>query len=150
MKSTMDTTRLATGRRTPAPAVPRRSVQDRPEWRALAACRGVATLFYKSDLDSDELTQHRVTKAKMLCAQCPVRPQCAAHALSVAEPYGIWGGFTESERALLLTTDWRRYADRGCTAVDVANLQTRLHALRVEERATPAHRSPRHGAGRVS
>ena len=87
MKSTMDSTRVGAG--------PARSGNDRPEWRTFAACRGVATLFYKSDLDSDELTQHRVTKAKMLCARCPVRPQCAAYALTMAEPYGIWGGFTD-------------------------------------------------------
>ena len=24
--------------------------------------------------------------------------QCAAHALSVREPYGVWGGLTEEER----------------------------------------------------
>lgn len=133
MKSTMDSTRVGAG--------PARSGNDRPEWRTFAACRGVATLFYKSDLDSDELTQHRVTKAKMLCARCPVRPQCAAYALTMAEPYGIWGGFTESERALVLRTGWRQYADRRGTAVDVASLQARLHELRAEEHsAAPAHR----------
>ena len=25
-------------------------------------------------------------------------PQCAAHALAVREPYGVWGGLTEDER----------------------------------------------------
>jgi len=147
----MDTTRLPPGRLVPRPAAPSRYPKDRPEWRSFAACRGINTLFYKSDLDSDEQTRHRVTKAKTLCARCPVRPQCAAYALAVAEPYGVWGGFTESERALLLTTDWRRYADRRCTAVDVANLQARLHAIRVEEHAAAlAKRRPDNGTRRSS
>lgn len=30
--------------------------------------------------------------------RCPVRTECAAHALAVREPYGVWGGLTEDER----------------------------------------------------
>jgi WhiB family redox-sensing transcriptional regulator len=111
---------------------PRRDVR---EWRAFAACGGVVNLFYKNDFDSEERTRHRVSEAKGVCKRCPVRPQCAAHALAAAEPYGIWGGFTESERVLLLKTDWRRYADRQCTRVDVTRLQARLREVRAEERA---------------
>jgi WhiB family transcriptional regulator, redox-sensing transcriptional regulator len=120
-----------TGRRRPEPMRP----LDVREWRALAACRGVATLFYKNDLDSEELTRHRVTKAKALCARCPVRPQCAAHALAMAEPFGIWGGFTESDRTLLRKIDWRQYADSEGTTVDVTQLQARLRAIRGYERS---------------
>ena len=77
-----------------------------------------------------------------------MRPQCAAHALTVAEPYGIWGGFTESERALLLASGWRRYADRECTWVDVTRLQARLRAIRAEERLTAMIAYPRDGTVR--
>jgi len=31
--------------------------------------------------------------------------QCRAHALDVGEPYGIWGGLSETERELLLKRD---------------------------------------------
>ncbi len=31
-----------------------------------------------------------------------VRAQCAAHALAVREPYGVWGGLTEDEREELM------------------------------------------------
>ena len=34
--------------------------------------------------------------------RCPVRAECAAHALAVREPYGVWGGLTEDEREELL------------------------------------------------
>jgi WhiB family redox-sensing transcriptional regulator len=37
-----------------------------------------------------------------MCRRCPVMAQCRAHALEVGEPYGIWGGLSESERDLLL------------------------------------------------
>jgi WhiB family redox-sensing transcriptional regulator len=34
--------------------------------------------------------------------------QCRTHALAVGEPYGIWGGLSESERELLLKRGIRR------------------------------------------
>ena len=41
-------------------------------------------------------------------ASCPVIAQCRTHALAVGEPYGIWGGLSESERELLLKRGIRR------------------------------------------
>src|SRR6516164_7059749 len=92
-----------------------RRAAARPDWRAQAACRGASNLFYKSDLESRLGTDHRVSRAKTVCTRCPVRPQCAAYALRVGEPHGIWGGFTESERTLLRDTDWRHCANHPCT-----------------------------------
>ena len=37
-------------------------------------------------------------QAKAICATCPVLRSCQEHALSVREPYGIWGGMSEHER----------------------------------------------------
>jgi WhiB family redox-sensing transcriptional regulator len=31
-------------------------------------------------------------RAKALCTDCPIRPQCLAGALERAEPWGVWGG----------------------------------------------------------
>lgn len=31
-------------------------------------------------------------RAKVLCAQCPIRRQCLEAALDRAEPWGVWGG----------------------------------------------------------
>jgi WhiB family transcriptional regulator, redox-sensing transcriptional regulator len=100
------------------------------DWRAHAACHGIGGLFFQVDPDSPLATEHRISKAKQVCRECPVRAQCAAYALTVAEPYGIWGGFTERERMLLLDSDWKQWANRRCTWVDVTELQARLHALR--------------------
>ena len=39
--------------------------------------------------------------AKAVCETCPVIRQCRQYAIDAAEPYGIWGGLTPLERALL-------------------------------------------------
>ncbi len=37
-----------------------------------------------------------------MCQHCPVLAQCRTHALAVQEPYGIWGGLSESEREVII------------------------------------------------
>jgi WhiB family redox-sensing transcriptional regulator len=105
-------------------------VASAPDWRAKAACHGAADLFYQSNLEGKQATDHRVSRAKAVCVQCPVRPQCAAYALRVAEPYGIWGGFTERERMLLRETDWRHCANHRCSWVDLTQLEARLREIK--------------------
>lgn len=64
-------------------------------WQSRAACRGTnAELFFPSP-EEDPAT------AKAICADCPVRLACLGFALDNGEKYGIWGGFTERERARL-------------------------------------------------
>jgi WhiB family redox-sensing transcriptional regulator len=74
-----------------------------------------------------------------------VRAQCAAHALTTREPYGVWGGFTEAERLRLLATGWEDLADRSHNCVDVGRLELRL-GLRP---SVPMQRSPANGAPRL-
>ena len=45
----------------------------------------------------------REAQAKAVCFECPAMVACRAHALQVHEPYGIWGGLSEGERAQMLT-----------------------------------------------
>lgn len=63
-----------------------RKFLDAEPWRKRAACRdmgpqlffprrGVPTVF-----------------AKEICATCPVKAECDAHADSFEEEYGVWGG----------------------------------------------------------
>jgi WhiB family redox-sensing transcriptional regulator len=47
----------------------------------------------------------RERRAKEMCRGCPVIEQCRSHALEVGEPYGIWGGLSETERDMLLKRD---------------------------------------------
>jgi WhiB family redox-sensing transcriptional regulator len=64
--------------------------------------------------------------AKQVCLSCPVRAECASHALSAREPYGVWGGFTEAERLRLLTAGWEDLSDRSRRRVNLRLLEQRL------------------------
>jgi WhiB family transcriptional regulator, redox-sensing transcriptional regulator len=41
-------------------------------------------------------------RAKSICAQCPVRLDCLAYALSVRAEFGVWGGMNGKERSSML------------------------------------------------
>ena len=61
-------------------------------WRNRAACRGTnPALFY-------DLHPAAIDAAKAVCAGCPVRDACAAHALGVGEEFGVWGGLSADDR----------------------------------------------------
>jgi WhiB family redox-sensing transcriptional regulator len=69
------------------------------EWQQHAACTGLGTeRFFHPDGERGQRRSGREAAAKAVCAGCPVRIACAEHALRVREPYGVWGGMTESER----------------------------------------------------
>lgn len=40
----------------------------------------------------------RERRAKAICAECVVRPECLDYAVTIGEPHGIWGGLNETER----------------------------------------------------
>jgi WhiB family redox-sensing transcriptional regulator len=73
-------------------------------WKERAACRGPESFVFFPPPHSERRDEReaRETKAKQICAQCPVRAPCLEFALSVKEQHGIWGGLTESERRHLL------------------------------------------------
>jgi WhiB family redox-sensing transcriptional regulator len=67
-----------------------------------AACRGVdSEMFFHPEGERGGAKEERERHAKALCASCPVMMQCRAHALKVREPFGVWGGLTESERSVI-------------------------------------------------
>ena len=41
-------------------------------------------------------------RAKSICAQCAVRSDCLAYALSVRAEFGVWGGLNGKERSSIL------------------------------------------------
>lgn len=62
-------------------------------WRFAAACADLGpAMFYDPGPAS-------VFAAKAVCARCTVANDCASHAMANHEPFGIWGGQTETERA---------------------------------------------------
>src|SRR5882757_5472925 len=73
------------------------------DWQLVAACRGVdSSLFFHPEGERGAARSARETSAKEVCMRCPVRAECAAHALAVREPYGVWGGLTEDEREAMM------------------------------------------------
>ncbi|MEU6215872.1 MULTISPECIES: WhiB family transcriptional regulator [unclassified Streptomyces] len=68
-------------------------------WQEEAACRNLGTdRFFHPAGERGEDRAERDQEAKEVCALCPVRAECLRHALSVQEPYGVWGGLSEEER----------------------------------------------------
>ncbi|MEV4346048.1 WhiB family transcriptional regulator [Actinoplanes sp. NPDC049596] len=120
-------------RRLPGP------IADLWDWQRLGLCRGRdSAQFFHPDGERGSSRNRREAKAKAMCGACPVRAECAAHALAVREPYGVWGGLTEAERLRLLAVGWEDTADRHHGRVDLARLEARLG--RPHKSAVPAQR----------
>lgn len=91
---------MADVRRLPMP------VADVWDWQLHGACRGrESALFFHPDGERGPARQRRQAAAKAVCAACPVTASCLRHALAVREPYGVWGGMSEEERAQLIAAD---------------------------------------------
>lgn len=101
------------------------------DWQLRAECRGRdSALFFHPDDAPRSSRRRREANAKLVCGRCPVRAECAAHALAARERYGVWGGFTEKERRRLLAAGWEDLTDPTHSRVDVAGLQARLGVRR--------------------
>ena len=96
------------------------------DWQLLGACRGRdSAQFFHPDGERGASRGRREAAAKAVCRGCPVRSECAAHALATREPYGVWGGFTESERLRLLAAGFDDLFD-SYGRVDLPRLERRL------------------------
>lgn len=75
-----------------------------PSWRVRASCRGVdgQDFFPPSGGERRRERRQRELRAKAVCAGCPVRGECLDAALANDERYGVWGGLTDGERAVLI------------------------------------------------
>lgn len=73
-------------------------------WHLHARCRNnYSHLFFPpSTFERKDDRERRETRARAVCGACSVRRECLEYALRIREPYGIWGGHTESERRELL------------------------------------------------
>jgi WhiB family redox-sensing transcriptional regulator len=72
-------------------------------WQERAACaRRDPSLFFHPAGERGESFQAREHAAKRVCSACPVLAQCRRYALLAREPYGVWGGLSEVERADLI------------------------------------------------
>jgi WhiB family redox-sensing transcriptional regulator len=67
----------------------------RLDWKQQAACRDLDTALFFTDDDET------VSRAKEVCATCPVREACLEFALATRQHDGVWGGLDEAERKRL-------------------------------------------------
>ena len=78
-------------------------VMEEWEWQYKGACRDLdPEMFFHPDGERGPRRRNRENAAKAVCATCPVIAACREHALAVQEPYGIWGGLSEDDRAVIL------------------------------------------------
>jgi WhiB family transcriptional regulator, redox-sensing transcriptional regulator len=85
---------MADVRRLPGPNA------DLWDWQLHGACRGMdSAFFFHPDGERGPARASRERRAKAVCESCPVMDPCRRHALAAGEPYGIWGGLSESERS---------------------------------------------------
>jgi WhiB family transcriptional regulator, redox-sensing transcriptional regulator len=71
-------------------------------WRLEAACGGLpSSMFFSPDGERGAARRRRERAAKQVCAGCRVRRRCAEYALAHRERYGVWGGLSEHERAII-------------------------------------------------
>ncbi len=113
------------------------------DWQRQGACRGRdSAQFFHPDGERGASRTRREIAAKAVCRSCPVRAECAAHALAAREPYGVWGGFTEAERLRLLTTGWEDLSDHLRGRVDVRRLEARLGLMPQHRMPLPQRRPP--------
>ena len=79
------------------------------QWQQSGACRDLPSeMFFHPDGERGPSRRNRENSAKVICATCPVIQQCRNHALSVQEPYGIWGGLSEEDRVGILESTARK------------------------------------------
>lgn len=76
-------------------------------WYEFGACRGQGHLFFGPSDDGgvarDRTEMQRIAAAKKVCRDCPVKAACLEHAITLPEPFGVWGEMTQQERRLLVS-----------------------------------------------
>ncbi len=76
------------------------------DWQVIGLCRGNHShlFFPPSTFERKDERERREIRAKAICQVCPVQADCIEFAMRIREPYGIWGGTTESDRRALVAS----------------------------------------------
>jgi WhiB family transcriptional regulator, redox-sensing transcriptional regulator len=72
---------------------------DDLSWADHGICKGHGDLFYPPFAERPQTRIRRETKARQICARCPVQEACLTYG-RINHEYGIWGGENEEERVL--------------------------------------------------
>jgi transcription factor WhiB len=102
-------------------------------WEERAACKGTDTEMFFPPMSANAKAspstalQRAWNKAKEVCAECPVQPQCARDFLG--EPDGVWGGMDPYERRQVRALHARKVTGmKGRRKEEYARLAYSLHA----------------------
>lgn len=83
-------------------------------WQEDASCRTAdPLLFFHPQNERGSARLRRDRAAKLVCADCPVRMECADYAIRSREPYGVWGGMSEDDRETIYARLDSRHYPRG-------------------------------------
>jgi WhiB family redox-sensing transcriptional regulator len=119
------------------------------DWQLVAACRGVdSSLFFHPEGERGAARSAREASAKEVCMRCPVRAECATHALTVREPYGVWGGLTEDEREAMMGRSRNRIPEADDEDADEDLEENREEDREEDEEPEPVSDSESAGLGR--
>ncbi|MDT2005382.1 WhiB family transcriptional regulator [Rhodococcus opacus] len=103
------------------------------DWQMRARCRNMGSdLFFSPERETRQARRYREKFATQICQECPVLVECRAHAQKVREPFGVWGGTTETDRQFGRTPE-------------SAGTRTATTTTRVGRRLTVSGRHPRPG-----
>lgn len=67
--------------------------EDAWKWQGLCRKEGRPEWWFPEGRDRAVMEQLAIK----VCLRCPIRERCREEALSVKEPYGVWGAMRESE-----------------------------------------------------
>jgi WhiB family redox-sensing transcriptional regulator len=82
-------------------------------WQLDGRCRQEdPRIFFTCEGERGTDARRRESRAKAVCAECPVAQQCRDFSLAIGEPFGVWGGLSENERVMLLNPGRRARGDR--------------------------------------
>ena|GEM_PF-167720 len=82
-------------------------------WQDHGSCRTVdPLLFFHPQNERGSARLKRDRSAKIICAGCAVRLECADYAVRAREPYGVWGGLSEDERVQIYARIETRFYPR--------------------------------------
>ncbi|CAN5406950.1 WhiB family transcriptional regulator [soil metagenome] len=84
--------------------LPLLSATPSTDWQHHGLCRATdaAVFFPPGHFEHKPEREAREAEAKAICSGCPVRITCLDWALATREPYGVWGGYSETERRQVL------------------------------------------------
>ncbi|WP_435227453.1 WhiB family transcriptional regulator [Streptomyces sp. Tue6028] len=69
------------------------------DWQLQAACRDMdSSVFFSPAGERGKAKRNREAAARRICRRCPVQSSCRNFAVTTQQPYGVWGGLTESNR----------------------------------------------------